>query len=180
MFAARLLDGLGRKHREMIENRYYSKSRVSLYGAESMSINPKNRSRLEETVSIWLAVIFIVANVAYFLLIPALGLEGQPSQGWMWAVVPVIDMLYIAVQAFCLILSGARSNVFGFTDIAVSWASSVIMGVLACWALFSPSVSLSPFQTMVLVCNLVAAAAESGLTQFGRMAFSKRIIGFGG
>ena len=94
-----------------------------------MSINPKNRSRLEETVSIRLAVIFIVANVAYFLLIPALGLEGQPSQGWMWAVVPVIDMLYIAVQAFCLILSGARSNVFGFTDIAVSWASSVIMGV---------------------------------------------------
>ncbi len=95
-----------------------------------MSLNPQNRSRLEETVSIWLAVIFIVANIAYFLLIPALGLEGQPSQGWMWAVVPVIDMLYIAVQAFCLILSGARSNVFGFTDIAVSWASSVIMGVL--------------------------------------------------
>ena len=116
----------------------------------------------------------------YFLLIPALGLEGQPSQGWMWAVVPVIDMLYIAVQAFCLILSGARSNVFGFTDIAVSWASSVIMGVLACWVLFSPTVSLSPFQTMVLVCNLVAATAESGLTQFGRMAFSRRTIGFGG
>jgi len=52
--------------------------------AESMSLNPQNRSRLEETVSIWLAVIFIVANIAYFLLIPALGLEGQPSQGWMW------------------------------------------------------------------------------------------------
>jgi hypothetical protein len=118
--------------------------------------------------------------VVYFLLIPALGLEGQPSQGWMWAVVPVIDMLYISVQAFCLILSGSRSHQFGFTDIAVSWASSVIMGVLACWALFSPHVTLSPFQTMVLVCNLVAAAAESGLTQFGRMAFSKRIIGFGG
>jgi hypothetical protein len=33
---------------------------------------------------------------------------------------------------------------------------------------------------MVLVCNLVAAATESLLTQFGRMAFSKRIIGFGG
>ena len=98
----------------------------------------------------------------------------------MWAIVPVIDMLYIAIQAFCLILSGSRSNQFGFTDIAVSWASAVIMGVLACWALFSPTVTLSPFQTMVLVCNLVAAVAESGLTQFGRMAFSKRIIGFGG
>src|SRR5271166_3611662 len=119
--------------------------------AESMSLNPQNRSRLEEAVSIWLAVIFIVANIAYFLLIPALGLEGQPSQGWMWAVVPVIDMLYIAVQAFCLILSGARSNVFGFTDIAVSWASSVIMFVLACWAIFSPDVRLSPFQSMILV-----------------------------
>jgi hypothetical protein len=47
--------------------------------------------------SIWLAVIFIVANVAYFLLIPALGPEGQPSQGWVWAVVPVSDMLYIAI-----------------------------------------------------------------------------------
>src|SRR5271167_4040761 len=136
---------------------------------------PQSRSRPEETISIWLAVIFIVANVVYFLLIPALGLQGQPSQGWKWAIVPVIGMVYIAVQAFCLILSGTRSNVFGFTDIAVSWASSAIMGVLACWALFSPTVSLSPFQTMVLVCNLVAAAAESGLTQFGRMAFSKRI-----
>ena len=54
------------------------------------------------------------------------------------------------------------------------------MGVLACWVLFSPTVSLSPFQTMVLVCNLMATVAESGLTQFGRMAFSKRIIGFSG
>ena len=147
---------------------------------ELISLNSPNRSRWEESISIWLAVIFIIANVVYFLLIPALGLQGQPSQGWMWAIVPVIDMLYIAIQAFCLILSGARSNQFGFTDIAVSWASSVIMEVLACWVLFSPTVSLSPFQTMVLVCNLVAAAAESGLTQFGRMAFSKRIIGFGG
>ena len=143
-------------------------------------MSPQKKSGVEESISIWLAVIFIIANVVYFLLIPALGLEGQPSQGWMWAVVPVIDMLYITVQAFCLILSGSRSNQFGFTDIAVSWASSVIMAVLACWALFSPHVSLSPFQTMVLVCNLVAATAESGLTQFGRMAFSKRIIGFGG
>ena len=147
---------------------------------ESISRNAPNRSRWEESLSIWLAAIFIIANVAYFLLIPALGLQGQPSQGWMWAIVPVIDMLYIAIQAFCLILSGARSNQFGFTDIAISWASSVIMGVLACWVLFSPTVSLSPFQTMVLVCNLVAAASESLLTQFGRMAFSKRIIGFGG
>ena len=135
---------------------------------------------IEESISIWLAVIFIAANVAYFLAIPAFNLRGQPSQGWMWAIVPVIGMLYIAIQAFCLILSGARSNVFGFTDIAVSWASSVIMGVLACWAIFTPEVNLSPFQTMVLVCNLVAAVAEAGLTQFGRMAFSKRIIGFGG
>jgi hypothetical protein len=89
-------------------------------------------------------------------------------------------MLYIAVQAFCLILSGARTNQFGFTDIAVSWASSVIMGVLACWAIFTPSVNLSAFQTMVLVCNLVATGTESGLTQFGRMAFARRTIGFGG
>ena len=147
---------------------------------ELISLTHQNRSKLEETISIWLAVIFIAANVAYFLLIPALGLEGQPTQGWMWAVVPVLGTLYIAVQAFCLILSGARSNQFGFTDIAVSWASSVVMGVLACWTLFSPAVSLSPFQIMVLVCNLVAAAAESGLTQFGRMAFSRRIIGFSG
>jgi hypothetical protein len=146
---------------------------------ESISVTPQKRSKLEESISIWLAVIFIASNVIYFLLIQALGLRGQPTQGWMWAIVPVLDMLYIAVQAFCLILSGARSNQFGFTDIAVSWASSVVMGVLACWALFSPTVSLSPFQTMVLVCNLVAAVAESGLTQFGRMAFSKRIIGFG-
>ena len=143
-------------------------------------MRPQQRSGVEESISIWLAALFIVANVAYFLLIPALGLKGQPSQGWMWAIVPVIDMLYIAIQAFCLILSGSRSNQFGFTDIAVSWASAVIMGVLACWALFSPDVTLSPFQTMVLVCNLMAAVAESGLTQFGRMAFSKRIIGFGG
>ncbi len=141
---------------------------------------PQNRSRLEELISIWLAALFIISNLAYFLLIPALGLRGQPSQGWTWAIVPVIDMLYIAIQAFCLILSGSRSNQFGFTDIAVSWASAVIMGVLACWVLFSPTVTLSPFQTMVLVCNLMAAVAESGLTQFGRMAFSKRIIGFGG
>ncbi len=147
---------------------------------ELISLTPRTGSRLEESISIWLAVIFSVANVAYFLLIPALGLKGQPQQGWMWAVVPVLDMLYITVQAFCLILSGSRSDRFGFTDIAVSWASAIIMAVLACWSLFSPAVSLSPFQTMVLVCNLVAATAESGLTQFGRMAFSKRIIGFGG
>jgi len=151
-----------------------------MFRTETISVNSQNRSRWEESISIWLAVTFIVSNIAYFLLIPALGLKGQPSQGWTWAIVPVIDMLYITIQAFCLILSGARSNQFGFTDIAVSWASSVIMGILACWVLFSPSVSLSPFQTMVLVCNLMAAAAESGLTQFGRMAFSKRIIGFGG
>jgi hypothetical protein len=147
---------------------------------ESISVTPQKRSKLEESISIWLAVIFIAANVTYFLLIQALGLRGQPTQGWIWAIVPVIGMLYITVQAFCLILSGARSNQFGFTDIAVSWASSLVMGVLASWALFSPAVSLSPFQTMILVCNLVAAVAESGLTQFGRMAFSKRIIGFGG
>ncbi|MFY9642402.1 MAG: hypothetical protein WA265_20785 [Rhodomicrobium sp.] len=155
--------------------RHFSPARI-----ESLYMTPQKRSKLEESISIWLALIFIASNVAYFLLIQAFGLRGQPTQGWMWAIVPVLDMLYIAVQAFCLILSGARSNQFGFTDIAVSWASSVVMGVLACWALFSPTVSLSPFQTMVLVCNLVAAVAESGLTQFGRMAFSKRIIGFGG
>lgn len=137
-------------------------------------------SRWEENLSIWLALLFTGANIVYFLAIPALGLRGQPSQGWMWAIVPAAGMVYIAVQAFCLILSGTRSNVFGFTDIAVSWASSVVMGVLACWAFFTPTVSLSPFQTMVLVCNLSAAVVESGLTQFGRMAFSKRIIGFGG
>jgi len=39
---------------------------------------------------------------------------------------------------------------------------------------------LVAFQTMILFCNRVVAVAESGLTQFGRMAFSKRIIGFGG
>ena len=144
------------------------------------TMRPQRRSGVEESISIWLAAIFIIANLAYFLLIPALGLRGQPSQGWMWAIIPVIDMLYITIQAFCLILSGARSHQFGFTDIAVSWASAVIMGVLASWAVFSPDVTLSPFQTMVLVCNLMAAVAESGLTQFGRMAFSKRIIGFGG
>ncbi len=87
------------------------------------TMRPQRRSGVEESISIWLAAIFIIANVAYFLLIPALGLKGQPSQGWMWAIVPVIDMLYIAIQAFCLILSGARSHQFGFTDIAVSWAS---------------------------------------------------------
>lgn len=151
-------------------------SRTGTAGAQRGS----SSRRPEEMLSIWLAVIFIVANLVYFLLIPALGLQGQPTQGWKWAIVPVIDMLYIAIQAFCLILSGARSNIFGFTDIAVSWAASVIMGVLACWALFTPTVSLSPFQIMILVCNLVAATAEAGLTQFGRMAFSKRIIGFGG
>ena len=45
---------------------------------------------------------------------------------------------------------------------------------------FLSNCELTPFQTMVLVCNLVAATAESGLTQFGRMAFSRRTIGFGG
>ena len=147
---------------------------------DSVSANTRRPSRAEETLSVWLALIFVAANLAYFLLIPALGLQGQPSAGWKWAIVPIIDMLYITIQAFCLILSGSRSNVFGFTDIAVSWASAVIMGVLACWVLFSPAVSLSPFQMMVLVCNLMAAVSESLLTQFGRMAFSKRIIGFGG
>jgi hypothetical protein len=146
---------------------------------EAMS-SAQSRSRPEEAISIWLAVIFIVANLAYFLLIPVLGLKGQPQHGYTWAIVPVIDMLYIAIQAFCLIMSGARSNQFGFTDIAISWASSAIMGVLACWAIFTPSVNLSAFQTMVLLCNLVAAGTESGLTQFGRMAFSRRTIGFGG
>lgn len=145
-----------------------------------MSGRSQKQSGVEETISIWLAAIFTIANVVYFLLIPTLGLRGQPSQGWMWAIVPVIDMLYITVQAFCLILSGARSHQFGFTDIAVSWASAVVMGVLACWTLFSPDVNLSPFQMMVLVCNLMAAVAESALTQFGRMAFSKRILGFAG
>jgi hypothetical protein len=147
---------------------------------ETISENTQNRFRWDEAISIWLAVIFTALNIVYFLLIPAFGLKGQPSQGWVWAIVPIIGMLYIAIQAFCLILSGARSNQFGFTDIAVSWASSVIMGVLACWAIFAPHVNLSPFQTMVLVCNLGATGVESGLTQFGRMAFSRRMIGFGG
>jgi hypothetical protein len=145
-----------------------------------ISLSAQNGFKWDETISIWLAVIFTLSNIVYFLLIPALGLKGEPSHGWTWAIVPIIDMLYIAVQAFCLIMSGARSNQFGFTDIAVSWASSAIMGVLACWAIFTPSVNLSPFQTMILVCNLVATGSESVLTQFGRMAFSRRTIGFGG
>ncbi len=147
---------------------------------DTVSIKAQESSRLPETISIWLALIFIVANVAYFLLIPTLNLKGEPSQGWVWAIVPGLDMLYIAVQAFCLILSGTRSNQFGFTDILVSWMAFAVMGVLICWAIFSPSVSLSPFQWMVLVCNLLTAGAESAITQFGRMAFSRRIIGFGG
>ena len=57
-----------------------------------------------------------------------LGIQGSLHKAGCGPLVPVIDMLYIAIQAFCLILSGARSNEFGFTDIAVSWASSVIMG----------------------------------------------------
>jgi hypothetical protein len=147
---------------------------------QTIPATAQRTGRWDETISIWFAVIFTAANVCYFLAIPAFGLKGQPSQGWMWAIIPIIDMLYIAIQAFCLILSGARTNQFGFTDIAVSWASSVILGVLACWAIFAPHVNLSPFQTMVLVCNLVATGVESGLTQFGRMAFSRRMIGFGG
>ena len=96
-------------------------------GAPSIPGRTQKDFHWDEAISIWLAVIFTLSNVCYFLLIPALGLKGQPSQGWTWAIVPIIGMLYIAVQAFCLILSGARTNQFGFTDIAVSWASSVIM-----------------------------------------------------
>jgi hypothetical protein len=148
---------------------------------DRISVNPRReRVGWPEAVSIWLALIFIASNIVYFLLVPALGLKGQPSQGWAWAIVPGIGMVYIAIQAFCLVLSGARSDQFGFTDIVVSWASFAVMGVLVCWAIFSPHVTLSPFQWMVLICNLIATAAESGLTQFGRMAFSRRILGFGG
>ncbi len=112
---------------------------------ETISVSAQKSFRWDEAISIWLAVIFTVSNIVYFLLIPALGLKGEPSQGWTWAIVPIIDMLYIAIQAFCLIMSGARSNQFGFTDIAVSWASSAVLVILACWAIFAPHVNLSPF-----------------------------------
>lgn len=147
---------------------------------QTITVHAAHGTKWDERLSIWLAVLFTVANLAYFLLIPALGLKGEPRFGWSWAVVPVADMLYITIQAFCLIVSGARSNEFGFADIAVSWISSVVMGVLACWAIFTPSVHLSSFQILVLVCNLMATVSESALTQFGRMAFSRRTIGFAG
>jgi hypothetical protein len=50
-------------------------------GAPSISGRTQKNFHWDEAISIWLAVIFTLSNVCYFLLIPALGLKGQPSQG---------------------------------------------------------------------------------------------------
>ena len=131
----------------------------------------------EDRVSVWFSLIFLAVHLAYFGSVNYFGLVGIPTHAATWAVVPVLDMLYIVVQCFCLIVSGARSNEFGFVDIGVSSFTAIVLFGLTCFEAFSPAVHLSEYHWMVLICGLTAAMSETGNTMFGRMAFSRRSFG---